>query len=105
MFCERLKQQRVKKALSQKELADRLNISQQTVAKWEKGSTFPKPATLKKLTEILDVTSDYLLDIPKKLTDAEIICALFGNDAKVTDEMYEDVKNFAAFLKENKKNR
>ncbi len=103
MFNERLKQLRVKRNLSQKQLADHLGISQQTVAKWEQGSTFPKPATLKKLTEYLDVTSDYLLEIPKKLTDEEIICALFGETAQVTDEMYEDVKKFAKFLVENKK--
>ncbi|MGN0556289.1 MAG: helix-turn-helix domain-containing protein [Acutalibacteraceae bacterium] len=103
MFSERLKKLRISRSLSQAELADMLGISQQTVAKWENSSTSPKPATLKRLTEIFDVTSDYLLDIPPKICDKDIIAALFGETDDITDEMYEDVKKFAAFLIEHNK--
>ena len=34
-----------------------------------------------------------------KVTDEDIKFALFGGDGEITDEMYEEVKKFAAYLK------
>ena len=36
----------------------------------------------------------------KGVTDEDIKFALFGGDSEITDEMYEEVKRFAAYLKE-----
>ena len=36
-----IKQLRLKKQWSQKQLADKLNVSQQTIAKWENQKSFP----------------------------------------------------------------
>ena len=36
---------------------------------------------------------------PRPVTDADIKFALFGGDGEITDAMYEEVKNFAAFVK------
>lgn len=35
-----------------------------------------------------------------RVTDADIKFALFGGDGEITDAMYEEVKRFAAFIKE-----
>jgi len=35
----------------------------------------------------------------RAVTDEEIKFALFGGDGNITDEMYEEVKKFAAYLK------
>ena len=35
----------------------------------------------------------------RAVTDADIKFALFGGDGEITDEMYEEVKQFAAYLK------
>lgn len=103
MLSQQLKQLRNKQGMSQKHLADMLGISQQTVAKWEMGYSSPKPETLKQLTEIFNVSSDYLLGIMPKISDADLICALFGKTEGISDEMLSDVKQFAAFLMSQQK--
>ena len=60
MLKDRLKNARLNAKLTQKQIADMLQISQQYYAKWEKGERNPKPDSIKKLSEILNVTSDYL---------------------------------------------
>ena len=38
--------------------------------------------------------------IQRTVTDADIKFALFGGDGEITDAMYEEVKRFAAFIKQ-----
>lgn len=40
----------------------------------------------------------------RSVTDADIKFALFGGDGEITDEMYEEVKRFAAYLKAKQQN-
>lgn len=61
MFPERLKTLRSEAKLTQKEIADKLNISQQAYANWEKGKTLPANKNLTKLSEMLNTSTDYLL--------------------------------------------
>lgn len=44
-------------------------------------------------------TKNPLPDGERTVTDADIKFALFGGDGEITDEMYEEVKRFAAYLK------
>ena len=37
------------------------------------------------------------------VTDDDIKFALFGGDGEITDEMYEEVKRFAAFIKNSRR--
>lgn len=60
-FSDRLKKSRTKKGLSQKALAEMLFVSQQTVAKWELDKSTPNPETISQLSDILNVSLDYLL--------------------------------------------
>lgn len=48
--------------LTQKELADKLNISFQTVSKWETGESLPDTGILLDLCEILNTSVDKLLN-------------------------------------------
>lgn len=52
---------RKKKGLSQEELADKLNVSRQAVQKWESGASQPEISKLVQISEILNVSLDYLL--------------------------------------------
>lgn len=56
-----LKALRMKKGLSQGELAIRLNVVRQTVSKWEKGVSVPDAETLIKLADLLDTSVNDLL--------------------------------------------
>lgn len=47
--------------LTQRELAERLGISDRTVSKWERGEGFPDIAILPSLAEVFGVTLDHLL--------------------------------------------
>ena len=47
---------RKKQGLSQKELADKLNITDKAISKWERGLSFPDISMLIPLSEILNIT-------------------------------------------------
>lgn len=61
MFSERLRELRKERKVSQVALASCLSISQQAVGKWETGRSTPDPQTLRKIADLLHVTTDYLL--------------------------------------------
>ena len=60
-FKERLKELRIEKGLTQKQLAKELNISEDSVYNWEKGRSEPSINDLITLATMLDVTIDYLV--------------------------------------------
>ncbi len=53
---------RVKAGYTQKELAEKLFISNVAVSKWERGKSVPDTATLQRLAVLLDMDMDGLLD-------------------------------------------
>lgn len=55
MLCEKLKELRKEKGLSQGELAEKLNVVRQTVSKWEKGFSVPDTQTLLNIAQVLEV--------------------------------------------------
>ena len=52
---------RTEKGLTQKELADRMNISDKTVSKWERGSGCPDVSLLNELACLLDTGTETIL--------------------------------------------
>ena len=53
---------RREKGMTQKELADMLNITDKAVSKWERDIAFPDTQTIPKLAEILGVSLEELMD-------------------------------------------
>ena len=49
--------------LSQKELANKIGVSFQTVSKYMRNNIFPALDTFAKICKVLDVKSDYILGI------------------------------------------
>lgn len=62
-FGERLSKARKQANISQKKLGEMMLVSQQVVGAWERKATSVNGETLKKLSEVLSVTTDYLLGI------------------------------------------
>ena len=60
-LSEKLKNAREKAGLSQKDVAEALNISRQSVSKWETGKAYPDIDNLIILSELYDVSVDYLI--------------------------------------------
>ena len=72
-LSEKITRLRKTAQLSQEQLAERLNISRQTVSRWEMGSAMPDASNLLQLSKLFGVSIDYLLhddfesdeDLPK----------------------------------------
>lgn len=86
-----------------------LGISTSKGTAWKNGST-PNGEVLSKIAAYFNVTTDYLLGndtstTKDPATDEEIKFALFNGSEGVTDEMYEEVKNFAQMVKLREANK
>ncbi len=71
-FGEFLYQLRKEKGLTQAELADKLDITNKAVSKWETGESYPETAQLLPLSKIFNITIDELL---KGERNTESACA------------------------------
>lgn len=63
MLGEKIAEQRKKLGLSQEELAEKLNISQKSISKYELGNRKPQYKVLVRMAEYFGVTTDYLLEL------------------------------------------
>lgn len=63
IFSKRLKELRTAAGYTQQQMADKLNIRQQSYTRYENNVGEPNLSTLVAISKILDVSSDYLLGI------------------------------------------
>ncbi len=64
MISMNLKFLRVKSGFSQEELAEKIGVSRQTVAKWENGETLPDVVKCAELSHIYGVSLDAMVNCP-----------------------------------------
>lgn len=92
-FGDQLKKARKDKELTQEELAEKLNLSRQTILRWEKNQVFPDISNLKTVAQVLDVSFDYLLgeEKPTKAPIAEMNLreVLVGKEVRLV--IYEEL--------------
>ena len=81
-MIKRLKELRLEKKLSQKEFAARLNITQQTYSDYETGRTNPDIETLVRISDILNVSLDFLLNRSDELG----VISINGGETLAEDE-------------------
>ena len=60
-LAENLKKYRIMKDLTQEDIADYLNITPQSVSKWERGETYPDITLLPALANIFETSIDLLI--------------------------------------------
>ena len=70
-FGTNLSNARRAKGMSQEELAERLDVSRQTIYKWETGATYPDIDKLGDIARCLDVSAAYLLGEGGEAPEAE----------------------------------
>lgn len=61
-FSKNLKTLRIQANLSQKDLAERLNVSYKSISHWESGYAEPSIEILKELKDVFEVSYDDLLE-------------------------------------------
>lgn len=70
IFADKLIRLRKKAGWSQEELAARLDVSRQSVSKWESAQSIPDLEKIVRLSKLFGVTTDYLLK--DEMTDEEM---------------------------------
>lgn len=113
MFGERLKTLRENNKLLQKELADILGVTSQTISGWEINRTTPDYETLVKISKYFGVSIDFLLgneataskyesELQEKevLKNALINAGYMQENEDLTDK---ELENLMDFVKTNKK--
>ena len=60
-FSEKLLALRKSRDLTQEQLAEKLDVSRQSISKWESGQAVPELEKIVALSGLFDVTIDYLL--------------------------------------------
>lgn len=104
MIGDRIKDRRIELDLTQKDVADKLNITYQTISKYERGINSPDAITIAKLADILDCSADYLVgktDDP----DAKIIesknCKIELDKEYPKNLTPEEAEKFLAYLEKS----
>ena len=97
------------KGISGAKLSADLGMSRSFMTELRKGrAKSVKVETAQKIAQYLGVSVAYLMGETetgspaaggRAVTDEDIKFALFGGDGEITDEMYAEVRNFAAYLK------
>lgn len=92
------------KGITQLELATEINVATSSVSYWCNGEKMPRMDKIEMIAEYLGVTKSDLLEErvtrTTVLSDEDIQFALFGGKDEITEKMYEEVKSFAAYLKQ-----
>lgn len=60
-LADRIQQLRKQNGLSQEQLADKLHVSRQAVSKWESAQSQPDLDEILAMSELFQVSTDYLL--------------------------------------------
>lgn len=135
MFYDRFKELCDKRGISCNRAAIEMGLSNATPSQWKKKGLTPKADTLAIIANYFNVTVDYLLEEPKvhavdlfkgcggisletiekikpilpkknERDGSEIMFALSrGGEQEITDEMFEEVKRFAAYVAQRENER
>ena len=107
-FAERLKELRKQAHLTQVELSKRLGVGQSSYADWERGKKKPTQENLVKLSQVLNVTIDYLVgNSDEEITNNELenIEILFRKNSEDLTDAEKSLfrQELIAFMEERKK--
>lgn len=91
-FGDQLSKARKEKEFTQEELAEKLNLSRQTILRWEKNQVFPDISNLKAVAQVLDVSFDYLLGDSQAekspIAEMNLLVVLIGKEVRIV--LYEE---------------
>jgi len=85
MIGKRLRKLRKEKGLLQKELAKKLDLSQQTISLYESNNREPDSRIVKKIANFFDVSIDYLYENTDERSPADKIKKALTDDPELQD--------------------
>lgn len=96
---EKIYKLRNSSGLSQEQLAEKLQVSRQSISKWESGNTIPSMDKIVELSKIFGISTDYLLIDEIEDLPSEIVADL---DSKkyIKEVSLEEARNFINVTKE-----
>lgn len=110
MFYDKFLQLCAQRGISPSKAAVEAGISKSLVTKWRTNQVqVPSAEVLQKLSRYFSISVSDLLGetkqapnetVERPVSEEDIKFALFGGDGEITDAMYEEVKRFAAFVKQ-----
>ena len=103
MFKDNLRNRRRAANMSQKELGDKLNVVQGTIASWEKGRNEPSIAMLIQLADIFDCTLDELVGHTEISQDIDESISLLYEFRQLTAEERQLIAKMIVAAKEKTK--
>lgn len=97
-------------------VAEELKINKSNVSNWKNNGYTPRGEALQRIADYFGVTTDYLLgkeNAEKKpttvgerqISDSDLKFALWGNCEDIDDADLADVRRYAAFVRERKKDQ
>ena len=100
---DRIRELRLARKWTQNELADKLGLDRTTISKWERhGGSEPDTDTIKKLADIFEVTSDYLLgrtdDRNSRELPETVAAYLPEGFDELSPEAKEEILNFIDYV-------
>lgn len=103
----RIKDERKKRNMTQKELADKVDISPAAINQFEKGVKKPSSEVLTKIAKALDISTDYLLTErgDQIFVDEEVKTAFRGFKSLSEEDRETILKNIRFLLKEKSKSK
>lgn len=103
-FSEKLKLLRKNKGYTQEELAEQLNVSRIAVTKWEAGQTYPDIMNLIQISNIMNVSVDYLVK-EQECTVIPVSAEHNHIDEIIRFRLEANVNTYAAFMNETDSTR
>lgn len=118
-----IKKLRKSTGLTQEDIAKEIGVSKQTVQKYENGIITNIPSDkIEVIAKLLKTTPAKLMGwedsessrsfnlaspniTDRAISDEDIMFALFDGDKDITPEMFDEVKQFARFVREKHKNK
>ena len=110
MFYDRFVQLCKQRGVSTSKAAIDAGLSKSTVTKWKKDpGTKPSGNVIDKLCRYFEISVSELLGTPEDenpeevrhlVTTQDLKFALFGGSGEITDEMYNEVLSFAAYVRQ-----
>lgn len=100
-FSERFKELRIKKGLSQDQLADALNIPRTSISHYERDGRLPREERLVQIADFFGVTVDYLIGRTEDETELTNSEEEFVNELIKYDKQEISLEELLKILNEN----